>query len=96
MDVQIFKIRSEINVNLIAIWIFGPVNIFLPMARYLGIGGFVKNLNDGSVCLEAEAEEKSLNDFILWCRKGPDFARVEKVETKEIPVKNESRFYIRD
>lgn len=65
------------------------------MARYLGIGGFVKNLHDGSVYLEAEAEEKSLADFVSWCRKGPDFARVEKIETSEIPVENESLFDIR-
>ena len=34
----------------------------LTMARYMGVRGFARNLNDGSVYIEAEAEEK-LNGF---------------------------------
>jgi acylphosphatase len=65
------------------------------MARYLGIRGFVKNRNDGSVYIEAEGDTEALGSFVQWCRKGPDFARVEKIETQEIPVRNDSVFNVR-
>ncbi len=65
------------------------------MARYLNIKGFVKNLYDGSVYIEAEACERALGDFTSWCRKGPDFAKVERVETEDIPVKDDKMFDIR-
>ncbi len=64
------------------------------MARYLQVKGFVKNMYDGSVYIEAEAGERALDDFISWCRKGPDFARVERVETEEMPVKDDKMFDI--
>jgi acylphosphatase len=65
------------------------------MARYLKIRGFVRNMSDGSVYIEAEGEAEALGNFVLWCRKGPDFARVEKIETQEIPLRNDSEFNVR-
>jgi acylphosphatase len=65
------------------------------MARYHGIRGFVKNRSDGSVYMEAEGESEALGNFVQWCRKGPDFARVEKVETEEMPVRNDRVFDVR-
>ncbi len=65
------------------------------MARYLGIKGYVKNRTDGSVYIEAEGEETRLGEFVRWCRKGPEFSRVEKIDTSEIPVCNDSVFDIR-
>ncbi len=64
------------------------------MARYLQVKGFVKNKYDGSVYIEAEAGKRALEDFVNWCRKGPDFARVERVETEEMPVKDDKMFDI--
>ncbi len=64
-------------------------------ANQLGVKGFVKNKSDGSVTIEAEAEEKVLNDFLSWCRRGPDHAIVQDIETKDIPVKNDNAFNIR-
>lgn len=65
------------------------------IARYLGVKGFVRNMHDGSVYIEAEAEENVLGNFVIWCRKGPDFAQVEKVETDEMPVNNDKMFNVR-
>jgi acylphosphatase len=64
-------------------------------ARQLGIKGYIKNLYDDSVYIEAEASETELNKFVSWCRKGPDPARVEDIETEVIPVKNDKDFDIR-
>ncbi len=49
-------------------------------AQEIGISGFVKNERDGSVYVEAEAEEELLDMFILWCHKGPNWARVDEVK----------------
>ena len=49
-------------------------------ARTLNIVAFPRNESDGSVYIEAEGDEASLEKFIEWCRKGPKEARVENVE----------------
>ena len=54
------------------------------MARHLGIKGLVKNLPDGRVYIEAEGSSSSLITFLNWCRKGPGYGSVEKVEKKEV------------
>lgn len=64
------------------------------MARLYGIKGFVKNLSDGSVFIEAEAEEQQLSNFVAWCRKGPAHALVEDLELKKGDLKNYSVFDI--
>lgn len=58
----------------------------------MGVKGFVKNMHDGSVYIEAEAESEILGEFVIWCRKGPDHARVEHIETEDVPVKNDNNF----
>lgn len=49
-------------------------------ARQLGICGFVQNMEDGSVYVEAEGEEPVLREFVDWCRLGPTGARVQEVQ----------------
>ncbi|MFH1048056.1 MAG: acylphosphatase [Patescibacteria group bacterium] len=49
-------------------------------ALKLNLCGFVRNEFGGAVCIEAEGEEKSLQKFLDWCRRGTDAARVEKIE----------------
>jgi acylphosphatase len=51
-------------------------------ARKMHIAGFVMNEPDGVVYVEAEGEEGSLKEFLLWCEKGPVTAHVEKVESQ--------------
>jgi len=58
-------------------------------ARYLGIHGYIRNMPDGSVFIEAEGEETALTQFVHWCRKGPEYAQIEKINTEESPI----RFY---
>ncbi len=52
-------------------------------ARLLGINGYVRNLPDGSVFVDCEGDEENLKIFIEYLRKGPNFAKVEKLEIKE-------------
>lgn len=63
-------------------------------AQKLWIKGLVKNLPDGSLYIEAEGEEKNLEKFTEWCRKGPRFAQVEQIKTSESPLKNYNKFSI--
>jgi len=56
-------------------------------AKNLGIKGFVKNLSNGSVYIEAEGSREQLNAYVDWCKKGPGFGYVESVSTDHsVPV----------
>lgn len=65
------------------------------MARALGIKGFVRNLGDGSVYIEAEGEEAVVQDFLNWCKQGPDRARVEYVSVIESSIQGFTDFETR-
>jgi acylphosphatase len=52
-------------------------------ADELGIKGFVKNLGDGSVYIEAEGNQDQLIAFESWCRKGPPRAQVVRMDITE-------------
>ena len=64
-------------------------------ADNLGITGFAQNESDDTVYIEAEGEEKNLDKFLAWCKKGPELAKVEKVESFTTPLKNFTEFLIR-
>jgi acylphosphatase len=64
-------------------------------ARETGITGYVKNMYDGSVFIEAEGDKTNLDHFLLWCHKGPTWARVDKVTTTPGILKNYSSFSVR-
>jgi acylphosphatase len=63
-------------------------------ARYRGITGYIKNLSDGSVYIEAEGSREQLNDFIEWCKKGPGPGFVESVNADPFPPVNYTDFRI--
>lgn len=48
-------------------------------ARNRGISGFVKNMSNGDVYIEAEGSADDLKHFVEWCKKGPAFGYVESV-----------------
>lgn len=63
-------------------------------AEKLGVKGFARNEDDGTVYIEAEGEEEPLGKFLEWCNDGPLLAKVEKVEKAEGEMKNFSNFRI--
>lgn len=63
-------------------------------AMELGIRGTVRNCEDGSVEIFAEADSESMQLFISWCRIGPERAKVERIDIHEHPLKNYSGFLI--
>lgn len=63
-------------------------------ADHLNINGLVKNLSDGSVYIEAEGEERDLQQFVNWCKQGPKAAKVERCDVKEGELKGFTGFVI--
>lgn len=51
-------------------------------AKRLGITGWVKNRNDGSVELMAEGDEDTIKEIIAWTHHGPSAARVDGVDVR--------------
>ncbi len=49
-------------------------------AEELCVSGWVRNLTDGRVEAVFEGEEGSVKWMIEWCRKGPEYAKVDDVE----------------
>ena len=52
-------------------------------AQELGLSGFVRNEPDGSVYIEAEGDAALLEEFVAWCKHGPQLARVENIDIQE-------------
>lgn len=53
-------------------------------AEELGLTGFVENVKDGTVYIEAEGPAAALKQLEKWAHEGPRRANVEKVEVKEL------------
>jgi acylphosphatase len=64
------------------------------VAYEFGINGFVRNLPDGSVYIEAEGSEVQMEEFIKWCRNGPARARIHSVSIENGTLVHFSDFVI--
>jgi acylphosphatase len=65
-------------------------------AQTLGLTGFTKNIDDGSVLIEVQSENHAtLALFVTIIEKGPSHSEVRHLNTTEIPIiDGESFFYI--
>jgi acylphosphatase len=54
-------------------------------ARRLGLRGWVRNDDDGSVEVEAEGPPPQLDAFLAWLHHGPPGAFVSGVHTRPVP-----------
>lgn len=64
-------------------------------ANGLGLTGWVRNCDDGSVEIHAEGSKEKLEELIAWCRKGPPLASVSNIELNWIETQGLSSFDIR-
>lgn len=64
-------------------------------AQRLQLVGWVRNLPDGSVELEAEGPEHIVDTLIEWCRRGPPSSDVEDVRVEPREVVGERAFAVR-
>ena len=63
-------------------------------ARKIGLMGFVKNLDNGNVYIEAEGTIEQLEALVQWCYKGSPLSKVLKVEKNQGDLKNFTEFRI--
>ena len=64
------------------------------VADQLGVKGTVKNEKDGSVSIEAEADDTLLGLFLDFCHEGPEGAEVTSVQSHEGELKNYRNFEV--
>lgn len=64
-------------------------------AESLGLAGWVRNAADGSVEAVFEGEPERVESMVEWCRRGPDGAIVDEVETVADEPVGESGFRVR-
>lgn len=64
-------------------------------ARRLGVTGYVKNMPNGNVYIEAEGEEHQLEDFVNNVKIGPSSADVRDIDISEGESENFTEFDVR-
>jgi acylphosphatase len=64
-------------------------------AHEFNLTGFVRNLNNGNVYIEAEGEQENLSKFIDWCYIGSPRSKVTEVSSAEAEVQNFRTFEVR-
>jgi acylphosphatase len=65
-------------------------------AGLLGLAGWVRNSEDGSVEAVVQGDEGAVQEFVRWARNGPSSAVVDRVDLEDEPVQTGGgRFEIR-
>jgi DNA ligase D-like protein (predicted 3'-phosphoesterase) len=64
-------------------------------ARRLGVLGWVRNADDGTVRVHAEGPEPAVERLLEFLGEGPPGARVEAVETEKAKVEGHEQFAVR-
>jgi DNA ligase D-like protein (predicted 3'-phosphoesterase) len=67
----------------------------LRRARRLGVMGWVRNEQDGSVLVHAEGPEPAVDDLVAFLREGPPAARIAEVAIEQVKVEGHEQFAIR-
>lgn len=63
-------------------------------AQRLGVSGFARNAADGSVEVEVEGDEASVDRMVDWLSHGPRFARVTSLDVSDVPPTGEGGFRV--
>jgi acylphosphatase len=64
-------------------------------ALRLGVGGWVRNREDGTVEAVFEGEDHAVAQMVAWCRLGPPRAVVSTLDVTEEPPEGLSYFSVR-
>ncbi len=64
-------------------------------AQIRNIAGYVMNLPDGTVEVDAQGDSESIEEFITMLREGPPMAIVSKVELEWLPPTDYKNFSIK-
>jgi acylphosphatase len=63
-------------------------------AESLGLAGWIRNAENGSVEAVFEGDEERVRSMVEWCRRGPAGARVEDVEAETEQPTGETGFRV--
>jgi acylphosphatase len=63
-------------------------------AEALGMAGWVRNTNDGSVEAEVQGSHEAVDTFLIRSQTGNPYARIDEIVSLPVPVKNETTFRI--
>lgn len=64
-------------------------------AQRLGVVGWVRNESDGTVTGVFEGTADAVDALVDWCREGPGYARVERVEVEPVSPSGARSFSVR-
>lgn len=64
-------------------------------AQSFGVKGWVRNCSDGSVEMEVQGSEESIDKMIMSVEKGT-FIVIENMDCRSIPLGDDNGFVIRD
>jgi acylphosphatase len=48
-------------------------------AQKLGLAGFVRNLSDGRIEIDAQGDDESVEEMLAWCQEGPQNAQLKSI-----------------
>jgi len=64
-------------------------------AQQLGVNGWVRNAENGTVAVHAEGPSAAVGELLEYLRAGPPGAAVADVEVQQVPVEGHEQFAIR-
>ena len=53
-----------------------------------GLYGWVRNLDNGDVEILVQGPQAKVHDFVKWCHKGPERARIDMVDEKQVQTED--------
>jgi acylphosphatase len=62
------------------------------VAGDLGLGGWVRNRDDGSVEMHVEGDDEAVERMVAWAREGPAQADVTGVDVSDVEAQGLSDF----
>jgi acylphosphatase len=64
-------------------------------AGEVGVTGWVRNDDDGTVAVHVEGEATGVEALVEWCRAGPPRAQVRHVEQEQVDPEGHDEFVVR-
>lgn len=65
-------------------------------AQKLALAGFVRNLSDGRIEIDAQGEDEMVEKMLAWCQQGPQSSQIKSILFRyDEPSENASDFVVR-
>ncbi len=65
-------------------------------AQKLGLTGFVRNLSDGRIEIDAQGDDQNIEKLLTWCQEGPQSDHLKSILFRyDEPAEHISEFVVR-